>query len=625
VKERLVALTVLLVGAAIAMSAPPSVAAVAILLPLVALTLGPRLRLDRVAQTALAMGALVLGVLVPRLLVDAQNPNLDPARLSDQALLLAMPMLALAAARALVRAPVYGDGLTLVAALVALTAGGRALAGPSYPALSALAVASGLFALYAGDESRPKLRLLGARHVAAVGFGGLVAIGALIAAAWSLPRLHDAALARLMERWSRNRTGFSDQMFLGDMRGMFQSDTVVMRVRGGAPPLLRGAVFTNYVSGLWEVEGDLPGVEVVETPVEPTGGEGVVELENARKGRRYFLPLGARDVVVSTGVYERDVMRLHHPSKGFEAKRIWFREGEGPAPLDARPLDLQVPRRLRAELVAVTESWGIHGANPRARIEAMTAKLTNEYRYSLNYERLRRVDPVIDFLTRSREGHCEYFASALALLARASGIPARVVAGYRVEEVSPLGYFVVRERHAHSWVEVWLDGRWETVDPTPAAELSMSSPAQTPLFSAVLDGIATGWERVDDWFGRRSAFELSLLLVGLVGALMGARVLRARSARQGALMGEGPLPGFVALTEALSKRGVTRGPAETIAHLMDRIEADVSLSDEEKQRAMRLLRRYALVRYAGQGDGEALNREMAETARAVSASAKMRA
>lgn len=80
------------------------------------------------------------------------------------------------------------------------------------------------------------------------------------------------------------------------------------------------------------------------------------------------------------------------------------------------------------------------------------------------------IDPVEDFLINRKTGHCEYFASAYALMMQSVGVPARLVNGYKgFEENSVNGQFEVKQKHAHSWVEVWLDDHWETVDPTPAA------------------------------------------------------------------------------------------------------------------------------------------------------------
>jgi hypothetical protein len=78
-------------------------------------------------------------------------------------------------------------------------------------------------------------------------------------------------------------------------------------------------------------------------------------------------------------------------------------------------------------------------------------------------------ESVDEFLFDTRRGFCEHYASAFAVLARAGGIPARVVLGYQGAERNPLGdYWIVRQAHAHAWTEIWLDERWQRVDPTAA-------------------------------------------------------------------------------------------------------------------------------------------------------------
>jgi len=110
------------------------------------------------------------------------------------------------------------------------------------------------------------------------------------------------------------------------------------------------------------------------------------------------------------------------------------------------------------------------------------------YKYSLNlnFVRNRELDPLEDFLANHRTGHCEYFASALAMMLRSRGIPSRIVNGYRGGEFNSLGnYYQVRQKHAHAWVEAYLSaedtpsgelaglpsagGSWYRLDPTPAA------------------------------------------------------------------------------------------------------------------------------------------------------------
>lgn len=99
------------------------------------------------------------------------------------------------------------------------------------------------------------------------------------------------------------------------------------------------------------------------------------------------------------------------------------------------------------------------------------------------------VDPIEQFLAKDRRGHCQYFASALAMMLRSVGIPSRVVVGYRTEEYSRVSeHYVARQQHAHAWVEALIDrddlpagvvvaGQkpstryWMRLDPTPGASV----------------------------------------------------------------------------------------------------------------------------------------------------------
>jgi protein-glutamine gamma-glutamyltransferase len=79
---------------------------------------------------------------------------------------------------------------------------------------------------------------------------------------------------------------------------------------------------------------------------------------------------------------------------------------------------------------------------------------SDEFRYTMELERTdRNLDPVEDFLFHSKAGHCQRFASALALMLRSQGIPAQFVLGYRGCEALDDGHYEVRQYHAHAWVE----------------------------------------------------------------------------------------------------------------------------------------------------------------------------
>jgi protein-glutamine gamma-glutamyltransferase len=100
--------------------------------------------------------------------------------------------------------------------------------------------------------------------------------------------------------------------------------------------------------------------------------------------------------------------------------------------------------------------------------------LRSNYKYTLNLKRTDDGEPVADFLLNVRAGHCEYFASALTLMLRTQGIPARIVNGFQMGDYSELSdFYTVRQSDAHSWVEVYFPSHgWIAFDPTPAAGLS---------------------------------------------------------------------------------------------------------------------------------------------------------
>ena len=105
--------------------------------------------------------------------------------------------------------------------------------------------------------------------------------------------------------------------------------------------------------------------------------------------------------------------------------------------------------------------------------EQLTAHLgrSGGYSYTLDASiQDASIDPVEDFLFNRKRGHCEYFASALALMLRAVDIPARLVSGFKGGDTNKFnGQFIVQQRHAHSWVEAYVDERWILLDATPAS------------------------------------------------------------------------------------------------------------------------------------------------------------
>jgi protein-glutamine gamma-glutamyltransferase len=133
------------------------------------------------------------------------------------------------------------------------------------------------------------------------------------------------------------------------------------------------------------------------------------------------------------------------------------------------PLDARISK-LAEEITAAAPS-------NYDKAVALEQYLSTHFGYTLELPRSMPQDPLANFLFERKHGHCEYFASAMAVMLRSLRIPSRMVTGFRGGEYNDLtGQYVVRASDAHSWVEAYFPGSgWITFDPTPAGSLPTRS------------------------------------------------------------------------------------------------------------------------------------------------------
>lgn len=134
---------------------------------------------------------------------------------------------------------------------------------------------------------------------------------------------------------------------------------------------------------------------------------------------------------------------------------------------------LQIPKELKEPLRALTKTITLSQHSDWANAEAICKYLKNNYTYQLHSKQIREGDHIYNFLFKNKEGICQEFASSMVLMCRSIGIPAKYVTGYRVSEKdSETGHYIVREKDAHAFVEVYIAGYgWMTFDPTPSIAL----------------------------------------------------------------------------------------------------------------------------------------------------------
>jgi protein-glutamine gamma-glutamyltransferase len=347
-------------------------------------------------------------------------------------------------------------------------------------------------------------REIGGSRLKLPGFGripatSIVLIGAIVVLAtpifFLIPRVGGAGIGADPGN-SSMRAGFSDKVQLGGNGRIQQSDEIVMRVRlegndSTGNLKWRGIALDTFDGQLWsrskpnsrepKTKGEREIIQVdyatgresllLQTvylePLEPpvlfaapraVGVQGNFQmLTRDPYGSIYFQQQGERvsyKVLSDTSLPDTGQLRTDR-----ELYPVQFNSYlQLPASID--PRIEQLSSRLTA--------------NTRNRFDAAAMienYLQTEFGYTLE-QKAGGSEPLSDFLFNVREGHCEYFATAMALMLRTQGIATRVVTGFQQGEYNETAdVFVVRQLNAHAWVEVYFPGEgvWVPFDPTPAA------------------------------------------------------------------------------------------------------------------------------------------------------------
>lgn len=326
--------------------------------------------------------------------------------------------------------------------------------------------------------------VLGARHARpavpeAARASGLLLLRALplaLALFLLFPRLPGAFWA-LPQPGDKARTGLSDRMSPGDISTLALSAEVAFRVRfeGESPPMRelywRGPVLESFDGRRWSsVRGSVRAADSSPEAVESAPLRYEVTLEP--HGSRWLLPLELPTAWDGppAGLSAAAELLLERPLE----RRIIWRGGSAPGGALEAAGEPSIHTRRYATLrnprtQALARNLRADAASDGDYLRLLLRRFREQpYFYTLEPPLLGE-HPVDAFLFETRAGFCEHYASAFAVLARAAGVPARVVTGYQGGQWNPVGgYWIVRQSDAHAWVEAWLDGRWQRFDPTAA-------------------------------------------------------------------------------------------------------------------------------------------------------------
>ncbi len=424
----------------------------------------------------------------------------------------------------------------------------------------------------------------------------LLSLAMAFPARYVLPTI-GRALTQMYSQSLLNTTLGGGQLFgnFADLNGTLRSGRsriLVARV-SGPPTLLRTQAYNTYHGCRW-----LTPAVTRQNRVELKPVNGVIQLPGPAPDRlRHWsvapvidisgpLPVAA-DTYQLSGLLSVNLDVLDSLSAdAFEPYEVWGhevgRERSPHRPPSSDPAYLEVPE----ELVADLRAWAGNQS-----LAQLSNTLLQQGVYDPNARRPAGMDPVQGFLKTGLHGHCELFASTLALSLRLKGIPTRYVVGFQMNEYNPLTrQYLVRERDAHAWVEVYQDGRWVTFDPTPAAQTEAAHPDgyQLEFGDQLVDGARAAGAAFLAWL-RRAHLPAWPLLAGLAATLAWLG-WRFRGQLSGWLR---PAPKHDSLAELLErfekKARLPREPQETVLEYAERF------CEPHAQ----WLRDYARARFAG--------------------------
>ncbi len=306
------------------------------------------------------------------------------------------------------------------------------------------------------------------------------------------------------------RAGFGDQMDLAGGGPIEPNPEVVLRI---APPpgtdpaalpgldLLRGVALETIQGMRWSISDLTPPIlRSPRSASEPLRAE---FLFSPSAQGILTLPYGVSGVTPDLALRRGGggSLRWRFPrTRPGPLEVAWSSRGPDPSEPWLSPRRLDHLTELGPEHEAARR-WSLRlapGILPTPELARVLERALRGFRYTLDNPSGRAANPLEDFLDRTQAGHCEYFASAMALMLRARGVPARVVNGFRLGPWIPEGgYFRVSQDQAHSWVEYWDQGRWHVADPTPAAagQDPRGGPLGLGVLSRWLDTLRYQWDR----------------------------------------------------------------------------------------------------------------------------------
>lgn len=326
--------------------------------------------------------------------------------------------------------------------------------------------------------------------------------------------------------------GFSDRVDLGGVGRLRSDPTIVMRVEHpnlpAEPPVrlalyLRGASFDRYNGHSWsrttnpgQARADQIGsaVRIRRWPDPARDRRLRIDLQPIDPSVVFVPPDAAALTILTPGsmmpssapaIYVGQEGQYSYRTLNDAGLRYEVSLADGTeAPLQtldpvSRARYLTVPADLPPRVTELARTWVGAETDPERRAKRVEAALRKGYRYDLESPSGGAKNPLDDFLFVSKRGHCEFYSTAMAVMLRTQGVPTRNVNGFIGGTFNRFGrYYAVRQGDAHSWVEVWIEGKgFVRFDPTPPSDAAPQSEITGVLafMRDMVEAAAQRWDR----------------------------------------------------------------------------------------------------------------------------------
>jgi transglutaminase-like putative cysteine protease len=313
------------------------------------------------------------------------------------------------------------------------------------------------------------------------------------------------SLLLVNQRPGERMVGFSDRVDLGEVGALRDVPALALRFNVDDLPeprpqkltlRLRGTAFDSYDGRRWERTqsnssyGSLRSQKTLPLSRTPSSKDRKVTFElEPIDPTVVFLPprtvalelqtgdrnLAAPPIELATGP-EGEVRYSSEAAHGLRYTAFLATDREvivERLPREERERYLRLPGDTSARIVKLAHEWADPQPTNALKAKAIEEHLKRDFTYRLGSPSGGKPQPIDHFLFESKEGHCEFFSTAMAVMLRAVGIPSRNVTGFVGGTYNRFGqYYAVRQGDAHSWVEAYLDEPypgWTTFDPTPSA------------------------------------------------------------------------------------------------------------------------------------------------------------